>query len=615
MSAPSLLAAMLALAAALACVRLLLHFLRTPAPQRPHVWQLALLLLAQPLLAFLLYRTLLPPALITGRDTLVVTTAGAEPRALRVGAHERLVALPEAPPLRAAEPVPDLATALRRYPATARVRIVGAGLTARDRDAAHGRRLEFVPAPLPRGLVELAVPAQATAGSDIRLHGRAEGLRGGRAELLDPAGQRVDRQPLAADGRFALLGAARGPGPTTFRLRLHDAASRVVEEVAVPVHVRAPTPPRMLVLAGGPDPELKYLRRWALDAGVQMHTQISLGGRVQIGDPPVRLDPDTLARFDLVVLDERAWNGLGAGGRRALAAAARDGLGLLLRIGGPLSAEGRRGLQALGWRVQETRSPQGFALPAAAADVEHAAARLGPGSADTPVVAADLPTRLPPLTRLPLRIVAADARTLLHDDTGTPVIAWRAAGRGRIGVWLPLDTWQLVLAGRPDLHAELWRQALTTLARARLPQAPALPHEARTGERAVLCGLADGARVRAPNGRTTRLFVDPASGQARCAGYWPQAAGWHALETGEAREPFYVRGPHEAPGLRTRELREATERLVLAAQPATTARAAPETVPGPRWPWFLAWLLLAAALWWLERARLGQRAASPAPAA
>jgi hypothetical protein len=29
--------------------------------------------------------------------------------------------------------------------------------------------------------------------------------------------------------------------------------------------------------------------------------------------------------------------------------------------------------------------------------------------------------------------------------------------------------------------------------------------------------------------------------------------------------------------------------------------------PGPRWPWLLAWLLLSAALWWLERSRAGRR--------
>ncbi|MEG3193325.1 hypothetical protein SNE32_13675 [Lysobacter sp. D1-1-M9] len=33
--------------------------------------------------------------------------------------------------------------------------------------------------------------------------------------------------------------------------------------------------------------------------------------------------------------------------------------------------------------------------------------------------------------------------------------------------------------------------------------------------------------------------------------------------------------------------------------------AAQAAAPGPRWPWFLAWLLLASAGWWLERSRLG----------
>jgi hypothetical protein len=48
-------------------------------------------------------------------------------------------------------------------------------------------------------------------------------------------------------------------------------------------------------------------------------------------------------------------------------------------------------------------------------------------------------------------------------------------------------------------------------------------------------------------------------------------------------------------------IRTATETLASTAPAATAARPAP--VPGPRWPWGLAWLLASAALWWLERPR------------
>ena len=115
--------------------------------------------------------------------------------------------------------------------------------------------------------------------------GRGENLRGGSAELLDPAGQRVDREPLDAEGRFQLLGATRASGLTQFRLRLHHASGRLAEETVIPLKVVTTPLPRVLALAGGPDAELKFLRRWAIDSGIKMHTQIQLGGGMQAGDP------------------------------------------------------------------------------------------------------------------------------------------------------------------------------------------------------------------------------------------------------------------------------------------------------------------------------------------
>jgi hypothetical protein len=51
--------------------------------------------------------------------------------------------------------------------------------------------------------------------------------------------------------------------------------------------------------------------------------------------------------------------------------------------------------------------------------------------------------------------------------------------------------------------------------------------------------------------------------------------------------------------VQARVRREETLRLASArasTEPATVA------VPGPRWPWFLAWLLASALGWWRERA-------------
>lgn len=597
---------LLTLAVLAASARVLWFAWRRPVDARPRAWRTTLLVVLQLASAVLLYRTLLPPPVATGVDALVVVTANA-PRDIAgtLAAHERLVALPEAPTIAGAEPVPDLGTALRRHPATARLRIVGDGLEARDRDHVRGLPLAFEPTPLPRGLVELSTPSREQAGTDFRVQGRANDLRGSHAELLDPAGQRIDRQPLDAQGRFSLLGAVRTPGLVEFRVRVNNARGQPVETATVPLAVHVPPAMRVLVLAAAPDAELKYLRRWALDAGVRMRAQIELGGGMRAGDAPVALGAGALKEFDAVVVDERTWQGLGESRRRVLADAVRNGLGLIVRVDGPLSPASRSALGAMGLRLAASDLPTTFKLSALEDDDEFAAARLGPGSPDAPTSTTAPDTALPELARQPLRIDTSNAHAWLRDNEGRALAAWRALGRGRVGAWLPMDTFQLVLVGRDDLHATLWSDAIANVARARAADELPVPTDAREGTRTSLCGLADGASV-VPAGREpTPLLIDPATGSARCAGFWPTTAGWHTLHSGEFSAAFFVRGEGELPGIAARQMREATSLLTLGAASGTDARA---TAPGSRWPWFIALLLVSALLWWLERSRLGRTA-------
>jgi hypothetical protein len=568
---------------------------------RPRAWRIALLLLLQLASAALLYRTLWPPAVALGTDTLVVATANSADT-LTLASNERLVVLPEAGNLREAEAVPDLATALRRHPEAARLRIVGRGLTARDRDSVRGLPYTFVAAPLPRGLVELPGWVRAQAGADFQVRGRVNGVAGGRVELLDPSGQRVDRQPLAADGRFSVTGATRTAGLVDFRLRVADAHDETVEEAALPVEVFAPAATRVLVLAGAPEAEVKYLRRWALDSGVHLTTQIQLGGGLQLGDAPVAFNAATLKGFDAVIVDERAWDALGDARRRVLVDAARNGLGLLVRVGGPLSAGARNALASFGLRAANAAVPPTFALPAQETD-EFTATRLGPGSLDAPTASTVVASEPPELTRQPLRIDTANAHAWLRDNAGRTLAAWRPLGRGRVGMWLPMDTFQLVLLGRDDLHAQLWSQAVAEVARPAAAATLAAPADGRQGVRMALCGLAPNATVAALGAQPQALLVDPATGNARCAGFWPQAAGWHVLRSANASAAFHVRSPQELPGIAAREDREATQRLALLPPRSATSIA---MAPGARWPWFLAWLLVSAALWWFERSRFGR---------
>ena len=443
---PWALSILLSFAVLLACVRLIRWQQRAPVTSRSRPWRLASLLIAQPIAALLLYFTLLPPTLPTEAGTIIVATAGVATAPSQAG--DRIIALPEAPALGDAERVPDLATALRRYPGTRQLHIIGAGLEARDREAARGRSVRFDPPPLPRGVVRLDVPEGVAIGGSFRVGGKFDGVTQGSVELLDPAGRRIDSSILAQGGEFVVSGTARVSGPAMFLLQVRDAQRAIVETVEVPLWTRDETPPRLLLLAGAPNPEWKYLRRWATDAGPSLHTQIGVGGGLQLGDAPLALNAADFARFDLVVVDERAWASLGDRQRAALSEAVRAGLGMLLRIDGPLPDTTRRQLRALGLAV----SGGGDAAPVSLTKDSDNKTRLSPQGTDAPggTAEAENDAPAPTLSRRTLRVASTDAVPLLRDAAGSTLAYWRAEGRGRVAVLLLADTFRLVLAGHED---------------------------------------------------------------------------------------------------------------------------------------------------------------------
>lgn len=534
------------------------------------------LLLLQFVAAIALFFTLFPPMIERDAQVLVIATEGTTPALLaRHGVGAKVLALPEAPMLADVERIPDLATALRRLAPDTPLRVLGAGLVPRDVEAARGRALAFHPIALPRGFVEVSAPAQVTVGTRWMMSGNINDIADATVELIDPSGAVITRSKTDKEGQFRLQGSAPAPGRMRYSVRVHDAKGRVLESVEVPLQAMDGDKPRVLMLAGGPSPELKYLRRWATDAGVALRTQVSLGGGLRLGEAPVAFDAATLQGFDLLVLDERAWRDLGDSRRRIIRDAIAGGLGVLLRITAPLSGGELAQLRGFGFDIKQGDSP-------------------------TTVVMADGIEDLPTLTRQPLRIASTDVQTLLADGAGNPLAVWRNLGRGRIGVWWLGDSFRLVLSGDASRHGRAWSEAFTTLARAKAAPVPTLlGDDPRVQQRVVLCGLQADASVLDPHDDVAELVIDADSGSKRCAAYWPSAPGWHRVRSGGASMDWIVRDFDAAPGLWSRRLREETLRLV--STQGTTASVSKSDSPGPRWPWFVAWLLASGLGWWLER--------------
>lgn len=562
---------------ALIALAVLLGSLRLCLAPRPSLARLGLRLALQLAAALLLGLTLFPPRHAVPADTLLIATAGTTAADMAAIPAAVRLRLPEAPVLMGVDRVPDLATALRQHPRARGLIVIGQGLPARDRDAALPP-LRFLPAAAPQGLVELQAPPPLAAGARFEVGTRVQGLPQARVELLDPAGHRVAVATPAEDGRVRLAASARDAGDVEFTLRALDAEGRVLDQLPVPVRVQTVPAPALRLLAGAPGPELKYLQRWAADTGATLQTGISVGGGVQLGDAPQAIDAANLARLDLLLLDERRLAALSSAQRAAIAAAMRDGLGVLVRMGGVLDGNGRRILREWGLDARGDEQTATVKLRDAASDGGDAPATLD-------------------IERFDLAFADTGVVPLLRAADGAAIGGWRAVGRGRIGVLPVADSYTLVLAGHAGAHAELWNRVLATLARP-LPAAPlaALPAWAWAGERTALCGLPDGTRIEAPDGGGTTLVADPHAGN--CNGWWPRQAGWHRGVASDASAGVRVIDPADARALHAQATREATSAL-RGGTGMTAASALP--IPGPRWPWLLGFVLAAALLWWLER--------------
>jgi hypothetical protein len=549
---------------------------RSDAPRR------ALRIALQLAAAALIYLALFPPGVeerfVAG--TLVVLTPGATAEQI---AHPpsgiATIALPGVDAAGGIERTPDLGTALRRHPQASHLRIVGGGLPMRDLDAARSLPIAFDAGPLPAGIVELHAPTSVRAGSMLALRGRVEGNGGGRIELRDPAGTVVANAPLAKDGGFALETAVRTEGTALFELYLQDRDGAIVERLPQPVFVLPGDALRVLVLAGAPDPELKYLRRWAADAGVGLASRIVLSDGIAMQDGSAAMDADALAHTDIAIVDERAWKALDAGARERLRAATRDGLGLFLRVTGALPDDVASHWRALGFRVRAADVPQAFAL-------------------ETPAGGSNTPTRL---SRRALLVESDDAAPLLRGSDGTPAALWRGEGLGRVAIWWATDTYRIALGGDAAKFGSLWSRALATVARARSHARPEIPADARMALRSVLCGLGEEAAIEPPRGPKVLLLIEGADAR-RCAAYWPAEPGWHTLVDGRERWPFYV--GEDGTGVALAAAREAERtRNLAAAAGAAASPTAMRRVPAPRWPFFVGWLAIVAMLWWVERSR------------
>lgn len=490
---------------------------------------------------------------------------------------------------------PAIARASTEPPSAAELELLAAASRRAPLYAALPARTASVQAEAPARALSgraAAVGFRVSAGANDSVLVRLSDETG----VLDSLRVRTD-----ANGRYAGAFRVRPPRPgwREWNVQAGDATARTG------AWVDSAGAPRVLVRAGFPHWESKFLVRALEESGATVETAYDLGRGQFVVQGGSGLSPDRLARADAVILLNGA--PVGDGERRMLQdwAAARGG-GVLL-VGGQ-SRGGTFGLTD-GLRAR---------------------------SVDGPSLAWALPPELAPLPADRVRsgavvfgaVRAGAAMAVTSGDAG--VLALRPLGRGRAASLGLTETWRWRMeAGRVREHREFWRALVDWLASAprdpltvQVPE-PVGPAGAR---REVIVYAASGAEaatpplvVTRPNRRadTVSLVADEARPGVLRGAFLPADTGLYTFAfAGRAPSAAYraiaAAGPADDAWARLSMLASASGGRMLPADSLRPMirRLSPEGADdGTRLPlgWMLFWaLLLAAGAEWAIRRLRGQ---------
>jgi hypothetical protein len=481
--------------------------------------------------------------------------------------------------------------------------------------AAADRAPVFAAAPRAVRLVEASATARPLAGRAAAVSFRVHGPAGDSARVyLTEAGAAVDSLAVRADSRGDASGAFRvrpaAQGWREWGVRAvwprGDSAA-----AAAGAWVDSAGPPRVLVRAGFPDWEAKFVTRALEESGAKVETSMALGRGLAVqeggggGISPARLAPVDA----VIVLDGAPLEGAEAA---ALAEWAQRGGGVLLQ-GDRAGAAGF-----------------GLVRPAdASATVDGSAIRWS-----APAELAPLPADRVGASARPFAAIGTAAAVAAQAPAG-PLLALRPLGRGRAAALALGETWRWRMeAGRVAEHREFWRSLVDWLSSAR-PEPLAIRLAGATGPvgarrdvrvydaRGQADAPAPGLVVTRPGGGadTVRLARDPSAAGVLRGSFVPAAPGLHALAIAGQPPTAGFRAVASSPAALTADADAWARLSLLAARsggrilPPDSLRPALERIAsshpaaprGPSAALIFALLLIAAAAEWAIR-RLNGRA-------
>jgi hypothetical protein len=548
-------------------------------------------------------------------QTALVLTPGAtrqlaEENGVSVVPSALSVALPGAEPWSSGPArAPDLATFVRRNPQVDQLQILGSGLEPWEMEDLKASVAVVGATEASLGIGAITWRRQLELGDWLQVTGSVVGLSNGKISLsLEGPRTSANQVELSADSGggpipFTLQAKPPGIGRFLYRLSWTSGDGALERAEIVDVQVRASAPPTTLWLEDAPSFDTKYLKSWLADQGakVAIRSRVSQGRyhfefhnleQVGLG----RLDWDLLQRFDLLIVEQRAWENLTATEREVVRQAVDEaGMGVLLRLN-----PGRGSTLEPTW-------PWGFVgnrIP----DIDHLMVRAQGAAA----------TEASPIESPPFELRLDPAMTPIFTDRSGRVLAMtRPSGAGTVGVTLLRNTYSWVLEGVPEAHRSYWRRLIKAVARPdsvpvwRLPPGPILADEpletglewSREGVEIPVARFGPAAGDQAG----VAMRQDPVLASHWGVRVWPSSVGWHRLEMPGSGVDFYVADGDSWPTWQHKRRQRATRLASLRPTRSLPGTEVVVALPVPRLPFFLM-LLISLGLLWLDERRGSPRA-------
>ncbi|MFS4417742.1 hypothetical protein [Maribacter sp. 2307ULW6-5] len=460
--------------------------------------------------------------------------------------------------------------------------LLGQGIEPYDFWQLENRRVTFLPGKLPSGISRVRYDDEVDLGSATTLLG--EYLRpapGSWLLLKDPSGTAMDSLALhdAPEQAFRFQLRPKAVGQWRYQLVVRDSTGREQGSEPLPIQVRSPRKPRVLLLNGFPTFESKYLKNFLADKGHSLTVRNQLTTdryRFEHYNAPPKniygLTQEGLKAFDLVVTDTDTYNDLSGSSRGALlAAVGEQGLGLFLLPTGALFS-GR---------------PSFFHFSRAASEK----VVLGEGGNSA---VAKHPYRFAgpfPLQRLFLR-------------KGQPLAGYVPLGKGKVGTTLLKNTYPLLLKGEAETYAQFWSEVLPKVAKGRessvqmtlgnpwpRPGHP-LPFEMASQEELP--------SIRSKSGAKIPLLQNVELGGRWQGRYYPKEKGWNQILARTDTLSFYVHGPEAWKAAKAYHLLEANQKRFNGNAPALSVPEL-EWHPLPPFLFFVLLLLSLGTLWFFGK--------------